>query len=244
MSNNRNTYDATQGDSKSKTPWIIGGVALFVAVVAGIVFLSGSGDDGGDGGSAASNSEQETASVVISGEDLPRLTSEGGLPAADEDTGWGLEPPKLSGESFDKSAVVIDPADGTPKVVVFLAHWCPHCQAEVPKIQQWIDDGNLPEGVEIYSVSTAVDEGRPNYPASSWLASEGWTQPVMLDDQAQSAFNAYGASGFPFFVMIDGEGKVFQRGSGELPIEEFDARVNDLASTSAAAESATSAPAA
>ncbi len=230
--NDGRSWDA---DNKSKTPWIIGGVVLAVVIVIGVfVFASGS-DDGGD--TAAGNASQETATVAISGEDLPPLGGEGGLPSPDQDPAFGLAAPKLVGQSFDESEVVIDPSDGTPKAVVFLAHWCPHCQAEVPKIQNWIDEGDQPEGVEIVTVSTSVDESRPNYPPSAWLAGEDWEPPVMLDDQASSAFQTYGGAGFPFFVMIDADGNVFQRGSGELPEAEWDAAINAVAATGSGATS-------
>ena len=31
--------------------------------------------------------------------------------------------------------VTIDPADGTVRLIGFFAHWCPHCQREVPRIK-------------------------------------------------------------------------------------------------------------
>ncbi len=207
-------------EEKSKTPWIIGGVVAVVVVIGLVVFLSG----GSDGGGAT----QETANVTISGEDLPPLEASG-LPSPDQDPAFGMTAPKLVGESFDESEVVIDPSDGTPKVLVFLAHWCPHCQAEVPKIQKWIDEGNQPEGVEIIAVSTSVDSSKNNYPPSQWLDREGWTSEVMVDDPGSSALAAYGGAGFPFFTMIGADGKVVQRGSGELPEAEWDAAVNALA---------------
>jgi hypothetical protein len=40
-------------------------------------------------------------------------------------------------------------------------------------------------------------------------------------------------------VMVDGEGKVVQRGSGEIPIEQFDAAVQSLANASGGAASTT-----
>ena len=95
-----------------------------------------------------------------------------------------MEIPKLAGQTFDGSDLTIDPADGKPKVIVFLAHWCPHCQAEVPLIKEYIDSGNAPSDVEFYSVATQTDAGKANYPPSGWLAREGWQPPVLLDDSS------------------------------------------------------------
>lgn len=228
------TPSTPQGGGDSKLPWILGGIVALIVVVIGAAVLFWPSSDGedtaeGTGAEAAANANQETAAVTISGEDLPALPkTENMLPAAGEDPAVGLEAPKLVGQSFDGSEVVIDPADGKPKMVVFLAHWCPHCQAEVPLLQQWIDDGKVPEGLEIYAVSTGVKSSEPNYPPSNWLAGEGWVPPILLDDDAQSAAQSWGLTGFPYFVMLDADGKVWQRGSGEVPIEEIDRLTNEL----------------
>ena len=59
----------------------------------------------------------------------------------------------------------------------FVAHWCPHCQAEVPRIVALAEQGRLPEGVDVAAVSTAVDATAPNYPPSAWLDRVGWPFP-------------------------------------------------------------------
>lgn len=216
---------------------MIGGATVAViAIIAAVVFLWPSDDGGGDGHAkegtgleAAQNASQETATVQISGEDLPQLPDTGGfLAPASEDPAVGLEVPTLTGESFDESEVVIGGADGKPKLVVFVAHWCPHCQSEVPEIQGWVDSGDVPEGLEIYAVATGVDPNQPNYPPSRWLASEGWTPQVLLDDDAQSAASSWGLTGFPYFVFVDAEGKVWQRGSGEIPIQDLQRLAGEL----------------
>lgn len=214
---------------------IIGGATVAViAVIAAVVFLWPSGDDTkqpvetSTGAAAAANAKQETASVTISGEDLPSLPDTGNLPTADQDSAVGMQIPKLQGESFDGSKVVIDPSDGRPKMIMFVAHWCPHCQAEVPLVQKWIADGKQPKGVDIYVVSTGVSKDKPNYPPSRWLANVGMQPQIMLDDSAGSAFSSYGLTGFPYFVMVDADGNVVQRGSGEVPIEDIDRLVNNL----------------
>ena len=111
---------------------------------------------------------------------------------------------------------------------MFAAHWCPHCQKEIPEIQAWLDDGGLPEGVELYLVSTAVQADQNNYPPSDWLSGVGWSEPVLLDNADQAAGNSWGLTGFPYMVFLDADGKVVQRASGELPIEQFDGFVTNL----------------
>jgi thiol-disulfide isomerase/thioredoxin len=233
----RDLSGRTTAGGRSKGPIVIGVVALVVVVLAVVaVLLSGGGDDDGSaagagtGAAAARDAQQETATVTISGEDLPEYPSDAATQLADPatDPAVGQRIPGLSGQSFDGSDVTVDPADGRPKVIVFLAHWCPHCQAEVPRIQQWIEEGNQPDGVDIYAVSTGVRQDQPNYPPSAWMAREGWTPPVLLDDDTGTAATSFGLTGFPYFVLVDGEGNVVQRGSGELPVEDFDAAVQGL----------------
>jgi cytochrome c biogenesis protein CcmG/thiol:disulfide interchange protein DsbE len=240
----QNPYDDVAKRTTGHHPKLglmIAGGTLAVLVVVGVVayFLTRPDDSGGSvkagstgavGAAAARNATQETGKVVISGEDLPPLPDSGGmLPAAGQDQGVGLVAPKLEGESFDGSKVVVDPKDGRPKVVMFVAHWCPHCQKEVPLVQEWIASGKKPDGVDVYMVSTGVSQDKPNYPPSKWLAGVGWQPPVLADDQGQSAAQSYGLTGFPYFVMVDKDGKVWQRGSGEIPIDQFDQLVNELA---------------
>ena len=170
--------------------------------------------------------------VTVTGEplpEMPQVTGSSPFTTADDDPAIGKPAPKLQGESFDGSNITIDPGDGTPRVIVFVAHWCPHCQKEVPLIQEWIDDGNLPEGVEIVFVSTAVNEPRGNYPPSAWIVEEGVTPRVLLDDDQSAAAADYGLTSFPYFVMTNGEGEVVARGSGEIPMDQFGAAVDALA---------------
>jgi cytochrome c biogenesis protein CcmG/thiol:disulfide interchange protein DsbE len=110
-------------------------------------------------------------------------------------------------------------------VVMFVAHWCPHCQKEVPLITAHLG-GKLPGDVDLFAVSTGVDQTAPNYPPGAWLRKENWPVPTLVDDAQGSAAKAYGLSGFPYFVVVDASGKVVDRASGEIPVEQFDALIN------------------
>ena len=218
--------DPRAGGSRNNT-LLIGGIAIALVAILAVVaiFLTGGEDD-----DAASDAIQEQGPVEVAGEALAAYPEVQSFVApADRDPAVGQTPPTLTGRSFGGDRVVIDPSDGTAKVVVFLAHWCPHCQAEVPVLQQWVDDGNLPEDVELFAVSTAVTQDRPNYPPSEWLEREGWTSPVLLDDPDQRASSAWGLQSFPYLVFVDAEGNVARRASGELPAEEFAALVDEIA---------------
>jgi cytochrome c biogenesis protein CcmG, thiol:disulfide interchange protein DsbE len=129
--------------------------------------------------------------------------------------------PKLTGFGTDGAPITIDPADGKPKVIFFIAHWCPHCQREVPLIAKWQKEGKLPADLAYYTVSTSVQEKGPNYPPSAWLAREAWPYPVMADDKGGTAVKSYGFSGFPFFAVLRADGTVAARASGEMDLDPF-----------------------
>ena len=194
-------------------PVVFGVVAL--ALIAAIMFSS-----------SRSINDDETGEPTITGEVLAPFAT-GTEPASDEAV--GTTPPTLSGEDFDGNSVVIDPADGTPKAVVFLAHWCPHCQAEVPRVQAWLDAGGGVDGVELMSVATSMNSARPNYPPSEWLEGEGWTAPVLRDTAASDAYIAYGGGAFPFYVFIDADGNVVRRSSGELDVATLEMYMQEIA---------------
>lgn len=192
---------AAQAGEGSKKVWLIAAVVAVVAF-AGIIAVAlsqESGDDDGD----------ETAAVEVTGDRLPATTE-------DPSAANGMPAPELSGTSIDGDPMTIE-ADGRPKVISFLAHWCPYCQAEVPRVVDWIEAGNMPDDVDLVAVSTNVTPIRENFPPSSWLEDEGWTLPTLKDDDGSSAHAAFGGGGFPYFVVVDAEGTVVGTRSGELP---------------------------
>jgi cytochrome c biogenesis protein CcmG/thiol:disulfide interchange protein DsbE len=150
----------------------------------------------------------DTAVSTVEGPALELFPDTGGDPAV------GEQAPTVSGPGRDGTTLVA-PADGRPTVLLFLAHWCPHCQAEVPVVGDWVEAGNLPESVDLVGVATATSENRPNYPPSSWLDRENWPVSTIADASGVAA-QAYGLSAFPFWVAIDANGTVVERRTGEL----------------------------
>ena len=140
-----------------------------------------------------------------------------------DDPAIGRPIPEVDGAAFDGTPVTIK-ADGKPKLIIFLAHWCPHCQREVPVVQAWLDANGMPAGVELISVVTAIDPNRPNYPPDAWLAREHWEVPVIVDADGQVA-TSYGLTAFPYWVAVGADGTVAQRLTGELTPEQLDALV-------------------
>lgn len=159
----------------------------------------------------------EIGPVEVQGNALPPL----GEADPASDPAVGSQAPVLVGVDYAGNTVRVDPAVDGPTMVVFLAHWCPHCNREVPKLNQLRDEGAFPEGLNVVAVSTAADPSRPNFPPSQWVEEMDWTYPVIadgIDTDLESLFigaTAYGVDGFPFTALVDADGTVVARWSGE-----------------------------
>ncbi len=213
---------SSDGGSKTLWWWVGGGLVALVAIAL-IVAMATGGDDGGTSG----RDVRQVAFVEVDGSPLvPYASVQGGV-----DTAVGTPAPGFSASEFDNTEHVIVPGDGTARMIGFFAHWCPHCQAELPRLTSWLNDNEVPEGVEIIAVSTSVDEGSPNYPPSSWFEREDWPELTLRDSPASDISNAYGLSGYPYFVVVDGEGNVLRRVSGELTTEAWEELVAEAAAS-------------
>ena len=158
--------------------------------------------------------------IAVTGTNLPAYAQD----AADGAIGQTI--PQISGVQFDGKQLDITPNDGKPKIIMVVAHWCPHCRAEVPRVQQWLDAAGMPADVELVTVATSNDSAKPNFPAADWLRTEKWSVPTIVDDKASQAAQALGVTSFPFFVVTNGQGKVIYRTSGELTETQWNALLN------------------
>jgi thiol-disulfide isomerase/thioredoxin len=203
--------------SGNRNAWIVGGLIAAVIAIAAIVAISASSKKD----SAAVGSVQEFSEVTVTGDVLPAFDS-----AVKPDPAVGLLAPVLSGKGFTGNVVTTE-STGTPTLLVFLAHWCPHCQREVPLLVEWEKSGNMPTSIDIVAVATGTDSANPNFPPSEWLARENFpaTWPVMADSADKVGGDAFGLSGYPYFVLIGGDGKVLWRASGEVTMEELTATI-------------------
>lgn len=167
----------------------------------------------------------EVGAARIVGDPLPPHTAGPGAPV-NADEAVGMAAPVVIGENFDGEAVRIDAVASGPTMVIFLAHWCSHCNAEIPEINKLRDEGRIPEGLNIVGVSTALEPGQPNFPPSRWLDDKDWTYPAIADgvDLELGQFiatTAYGVTGFPFITLVNGDGTVAARWSGQRGADDF-----------------------
>lgn len=192
-------------NNKSLIYWILGGVVGLGLIVWLALAIAGEG------------SVDETVAfgeVTVEGEALPFFEFGAADPAV------GLTAPTLTGEDLDGEEITIEP-DGRAKIVVMLAHWCPHCQAEVPRIQEWVESGGLPEGVDLYGATVLTNRVRDGdtWPPQEWLAEEGWSSPTIKDDQSQSIVAAYGMPSTPTYVVLGPDNENLGRVAGEIGVD-------------------------
>lgn len=192
--------------------WIAGGVVGFGLIVWLAVAIAGE---------TAVDEDVAFGEVTVEGDNLPFLQSGSADPAV------GVTVPTVTGETLEGEQLTIGPGENA-KIIVMLAHWCPHCQREVPIIQNWVDSGGLPEGVDIYGTTVLTNRVRDGdtWPPSEWLESEGWTIPTIKDDQAGSIVNAYGMTGTPTYVVMGPDNENLGRLSGEIGIDGLNALAN------------------
>ncbi len=164
--------------------------------------------------------------VEVTGDPLPGYPDVSG-----PDPAIGLQAPTVVGLDADGEPVRIDAATTGPTMVVFLAHWCNHCNEEVPVLNELGAQGRFPDDLRVVGVATASEPTAPNYPPGEWLAEKGWPYDWMLDGidveaQSWTAASAYGVSGFPSIVVIDGDGVVVDRWSGAVGADAITAAVD------------------
>jgi thiol-disulfide isomerase/thioredoxin len=121
----------------------------------------------------------------------------------------------LAGSSFDGTPVGIGGPRTNATLVVFAAHWCPHCQREIPELATW----QPPSGVSVVAVATQTSADAGNYPPSAWLDRAGWPYPVLADSPTYETATADGVSSWPAFVLLDSAGKVDWRGTGQIGMD-------------------------
>ena len=191
---------------------ILGGVFTVLLIVT--VFLTL-----GDGSSTNAN-----ASTSGLPDEYGSPTVNGALPVLVDtltDPTIGTAAPEVIGSDFTGSEVSIT-NDGRSKVILFLAHWCPHCQNEVPWVTDWLEETGPPDGMDFYGVATSIDRTQDNWPPSEWLEREGFAAPVIVDDRINSIGDAYGLSAYPYWVFVNADGTIATRIAGGISSADLD----------------------
>lgn len=223
---------------KNRNVLIVVGAIVLVAILAGAAVLLAGGDDGESNGVLAPGETtrptygpdvQQNRPVDVSGDPLPSLDQ-----VTAQDTALGMATPVITGATFDGNAMTIGGPTDVPTLYVFLAHWCPHCNDEIPELVELNARRGLPDGMNVVAISTAVDKTAPNYPPSEWIVDKDWPAewPVMADSDASTSFVVNGGSGFPYLMVADADGTVLARASGTKSAEDLATWVRAALATS------------
>ena len=208
---------------KNQTKFIAGGVALAIAAIVAVVLVVGGG---GSSSSTTTSTITSNSGDAVTAAEFQTVKATGEVLSAledpDNDPARGKLAPVVNGFGFDGAPLTITPT-GKPMLVVFLAHWCPHCNAEIPRLIEWKDSGAMPGDLEVIGVSTGARDDAPNWPPSQWVVDKAWPWPVMADSEDQGAALAFGVSGYPGLILLNGDGKVLARRSGEAGIDALKA---------------------
>ena len=127
---------STKSDTQSNRSafiWIGVGVVVVVGLFVWAI---------ASGGATSSTNSFEVAAfgdVEVDGS-LPALDP-ANVGIAEFDEAAGLEVPVASGTDYNGEPSSIGDS-GEPQIVAFLAHWCPHCQREVPRLVTAMDGGS------------------------------------------------------------------------------------------------------
>lgn len=195
-------------------PWLpIAIIGVVVLVIAVAVIAASQGDDGDDP-FAFGDVEYDGASLPL-------------RPATGADPAIGMTIGTVSGS--DTTGTAIEFANGSPRALMLLAHWCSHCQDELDALNAWLAAGNeFPAGVEIQVIATWSDPARPNFPPGDWLADNDWDHPTIVDDRAFTLATELGLSGTPMWIFVAADGTILER-AGALSAEQLAARLAALA---------------
>jgi thiol-disulfide isomerase/thioredoxin len=194
------------GAAGSSSTWIAI-VAVFAVVVLAAMFFSGGGD-GDDGGFAPSapgtvSIEREGGPMLAAGEDVP-----------------DFDAPALEGGG----TIAWSDVEGTPTVLSIWAPWCPHCQAELPRLSAGVDA--RPE-LQLVTITTAYG-AQPGPTPPEYMADEALSFPVAVDDDAQTLLQGFGVESFPTTYYVASDGTVVTATTGEVPADQLDAILDDL----------------
>jgi thiol-disulfide isomerase/thioredoxin len=192
------TGPSTDRPRSSSAIWI--GLALVVVLLAvAAVALTSSGDEPTSQATTAPSGSGGDAVATIDGPARTEPISDGSpIPA------WSA--PTLDGGRFEWAG-----RPEGPTVLAIWAPWCPHCQAELPRLSAAVERH---PGISLVTLASALNQPGPT--PQDYMDSEGLSFTVGLDDEASTVAAGLGIQGFPTTYFVDAAGLVIVSASGEL----------------------------
>jgi len=98
-------------------------------------------------------------------------------------------------------------------VLVFFATWCPHCMTEIPHIKRFVENSK-DQKVLVYGVNIK----QPDHVVDKFVKSKAVNYRILLDKEGKVSI-AYGITGIPAVIGIDGNGVIKYKGH-QIPEDE------------------------
>jgi thiol-disulfide isomerase/thioredoxin len=126
-------------------------------------------------------------------------------------------------ETAEGQSTSLSDFKGKIVLINFWATWCTYCRMQMPYIEQIYEEWS---GEEL--VVLAINVGESPEDVTSFMQSQGFTHPVLLDSEGQVA-TRYGASALPATIFIDKEGLIQYGVAGAFSsVEEIESILHQL----------------
>jgi thiol-disulfide isomerase/thioredoxin len=198
MTQNAPARDKGSGEGGNSNRVVILLAGLTVVVIAAIAAFAFALGGSGGGGSVALDEN----GLISAGSQAPGFTAE-----------------TLNGGG---SVTVGGDGDEAATLLVFFASWCPHCQAEAPTIAELEKEY---EG-DLRVVMAGIDETQGDTPEKvrGFVERFGIEGPAVYEP---ALGEEYQVAGYPTLYVLDGEGKVVDGYTGEVPKETLEASIQE-----------------
>ncbi len=130
----------------------------------------------------------------------------------------GAAAPDFSAKASDGSTITKADIAGKPTLMVFFASWCPHCQAEAPKLKALAE-----ANPDLKLVFLGV--GDRDTQKDIWAFQSKFSLPVPTYDDGGKAASVYGVTSYPTLVSVDKNGMISDRDTGEVTQDRLNSLV-------------------
>ena len=151
---------------------------LILLIMMGTMFAIGCSKNK-DVAETVKENKTETVKEASSGNEMPAFTLT-----------------DLEGKTFDSKSLL---GNGKKTLFVVAAEWCPHCNTEMPHIQQFYDENK--DKVNVVVVFTNANSSLEA--TKKYISENGYTVPAYYDADA-TVLNGLKVKGFPFNLKVNG----------------------------------------
>lgn len=125
-----------------------------------------------------------------------------------------IDLPEFSVQNRDGSMLASTELTGTVTLLNFWATWCPPCRAEMPSIER-LQKEMLGHDFSI----TAISVGERRDTVEKFIADNGYTFPVYLDERNQLG-RTFASQGIPTTYVVNKQGKIIAGIVGSIEYDE------------------------